>query len=396
MKSTVIIYRDLLKQLSTPMLYLSAFGVLSLLITSGEIKDGVCILTSVFFPFYIVFSDTKNTQKGIIAAFCTVSSDIVYYSFSGHFFSILFSVILGVISLKIIKDMRLSFAIVSLFVSFVLFAFAAGLAYPLLSEYLKAFASLLTERGYAFGSVKNLFDLAVSDSLSDFFYHTSFAKTVVAGGKAVSGAVDIFKENAVADVISQYLTGQYFVSIFITIGLIFSICKSLNENEKYALIAVSVCAVISGDVRLFSLFILLYNPLIYIAYLFIIAGAYLISALLKLSVGFENAPSLVELIKNGNSWGYFLITGFVLSLTAYFLSRLIISKFNLSHGSYYPKDVRIIVSMLGGARNIQKAENGKIFVRNPNLVNILMLDCNIKGNNVLLNEDEYELIKEYF
>ena len=123
--------------------------------------------------------------------------------------------------------------------------------------------------------------------------------------------------------------------------------------------------------------------------------SYVAASLLKLSIGFEAMPSVIQLFKYINSPAYFFITGFVLGLLSYFTARLIILRFNISWGNYYPENVRSIITALGGEANIVKINFDTLTVKNVNLVNILLLDCNISGNNVLLNERDFGLIKEY-
>ena len=51
---------------------------------------------------------------------------------------------------------------------------------------------------------------------------------------------------------------------------------------------------------------------------------------------------------------------------------------------------------LGGEENISGYENGIVYVKNPNLIDVLMLDCLIKENAVTLNTEDYDLIKKYY
>ncbi len=396
MKSTVIIYRKITEYLSYPFIFISAFILVVGLLPFIKTDDFTGLFASVLFPFYIVYNVNKSAEKGIICSFCTLCSDVIYYSFSGVHFSILFCVLLGVMMSKLVSEMRLSYIFVSLFTGSTVLAFGAGLIYPLLLEYLKGFSSLISGKSFLFGMINNFYDLAFSDKLSQLFYHTDFGSSSLSAKGILSGAVDIFKALPENVSVSRYLTGKYFVNIFLTLGLFFALYKRLSVNGKLAFISVCTAGILTGDVRPFSLFILIFNPFIYLAYLFVIGISYFIPELINLKIGFTDNGSIIELFKYGNNWAYFLITGFVLALLMYFICRLVMSKFSLSDGNYYPAKVRKIISSLGGEDNITEVKRGRVKVNNPNLINIITLDCDIHGNMVVLDKDDFELIEEYF
>ena len=396
MKSTVIFFRQFLNSSSKPLLYVSIFTIFVGIVPLVNTGDITGLIMSFLLPFYFSFYKTKSAEKGVVAGFSVLCADLVYYSFSSVHFSLVFILIFGVCATDILKKQRISYAFCILFLSAFSIAFIFGMIYPLLYEYLKGFASLIKGRGFIFGTVNNLYDILFSDKLSKLFYHYGYSRTEFINNEAVSGAVDIFKTDSLNSAVGEYLTGKYFVNIFLTLGLFFAVYSKIGEEMRFSFIAVCMCAIITGDVRLLSFFILLYNPVLYGAYLFAVAASYLIPSLIKLNIGFESNGSVIELIRYGNSWGYFLLTGAVLAFLMYFLSRLVISKYALSDGNYYPKRVKEIISFLGNERNIEKVKRNTVIVRNPNLVNILLLDCDIKGNMVSLNEEDLELIREYF
>ncbi len=396
MKSTVIIYRKITDYLSKPLIFISAFVLLTGLIPFIKADDAVGLLSSAFFPLYLVYSVSKNAQKGIICAFCLVSSDLIYYSFSKEHFGVLFTVLISVLLSKFAGDVRISYLFTALFITGAVLSVSAGLIYPLLYEYLKVFSSLITGRGFLFGAVKSIYDILFSDKFSYLFYHTDFGSSTVNSNGVFSGAVDIFKSDPESRAVSIYLTGRYFVNIFLSLGLFFALFKRLSYESKFAFAAVLVSGIITGDVRLLSLFIILFNPFVFIAYFFVSGAAYFVPDLINLKIGFNDNASIIELIKYGNKWGYFLVTGFVLALLMYFAVRLVIAKFRLSDGNYYPSKVRKIVSFLGGEDNIKSVKQNKVTVNNPNLINIISLDCDIHGNMVILNREDSELIEGYF
>ena len=396
MKSTVIIYRKINEYLAYPFMFLSAFIIVTGILPFINAGDCLGLICSVLFPFYVVYNVNKSAEKGIICAFCTLCGDIIYFGFTSSHFSILFCLIISIVMSKLSDGMRLSYLSAVLFITVVALSVVFGLINPLITEYLKAFSSLIKGKGFLFGMINNAYMLGVSDKFSYLFYHTDFGSSTLSGGKILSGAIDIFKYAPDNSAVSQYLTGKYFVNIFLTLGLLFALFKRLSLNSRLALVSVCAAGILTGDVRCISLFILIFNPFIYLAYLFVIGVSYLIPELLGLKIGFTESGSISELVRYGNSWIYFIVTGAVLTLLMYFSCRLVMAEFSLSDGNYYPPRVRKIISCLGGEENITDVKRGRVTVSNPNLINIISLDCDIHGNMVILDKEDFELIEEYF
>lgn len=396
MKSMVIFYRNLLKSISFSVVYISPLVILVSLIPNIKNSDFCELLFSLLLVFFCVYYSTKNAQKGIAAAFCTAAGNLIYYGFSKSFFSFVFVIILSVLFSKLFENMRISYGAAVAFISIFIFSYIMGVLHPYLFEYLKAFSKLIAGRGYVFGFINNVYDIFVSGNLSELFYHTAYSKSEVINNEIVSGAVDIFKAYKSNSVVSSYLTGKYFVNIFLSIGVFISVIKSMREDLKLPFLLTVLTSVISGDARLSSVFILAYNPALYVAYLIAVFVSYLVPPLINLNIGFIENGSIIELFRYGNSYGYFIATGIVLAVMSYLLSNFVVSKFKISHGMYYPKEVKKIISSLGNEDNIEKIENDEVFVSNPNLINILTLECDIHGKRVILNQEQLELIKEYF
>lgn len=91
-----------------------------------------------------------------------------------------------------------------------------------------------------------------------------------------------------------------------------------------------------------------------------------------------------------------MITGFVIAVMTYFLFQIVISKFDIEKKKLLPKEVKKIVVALGGEKNIERIKMDKLYVKNPNLIDVLKLDCDINGNEITLHYGDLELIKEYF
>ena len=396
MKSMVIFYRNLLKAASFSLLYASILLIISGVVSVIDEGGFAEISLSFLLPFYTVYYSTKNAQKGAAASFCLLSGTLVYHSLTENFFSLVFVVIVSALLSLVFYKMRISYAVLTCFCVLFVIALSFGLLHPLLFEYLKAIAKLISGRGALFGALNEVYSLFISDDFNDLFYNTAYSKSELISGKIVSGAVNIFKADSNNSVCAEYLTGKFFVNVFLTLGVFVSLIKSMRDDLKLAFVLSCICAVTAGNTLPFALFLLVYNPVLYAAYILVTAVSYIIPPLINLNIGFEENASIISLVKYGNSWGYFLITGVVLAVLTYFVCRLVLSRFKLSYGRFYPKKVRKIISSLGGEENIVSIKNEAVRVSNPNMVNILTLDCDIHGDRVSLNPDDLELIAEYF
>jgi hypothetical protein len=145
-----------------------------------------------------------------------------------------------------------------------------------------------------------------------------------------------------------------------------------------------------------SLFIFLYNPVLYFCYLILIAISYLIPILLDIRIGYVDNATIVELFKYANNYFYFILSGVVIALLSYFVFRLVVLKYDFQSKVIYPKEVNYIVKALGGTENIITVSRNKVIVQNPNLINILNLDCEIHENEITLLYDDLQLLKEFF
>jgi hypothetical protein len=72
-----------------------------------------------------------------------------------------------------------------------------------------------------------------------------------------------------------------------------------------------------------------------------------------------------------------------------------LSKFSIDD-NHFPKKVKKLIESLGGENNIECVKNNNVYVKNPNLVDILKLDCDIHENVVNVNADELNMLKDYF
>lgn len=391
MSNTVIFFRNANKHFSYAYIFIAIFLMLVNALPLINFDDVLGLLSAFLLPSFAVYYATKTAKKALASGFCTACAGIVYQGFSGHYGSIIFAVLAATLSVVVFTRVKFEYGFIVLFIILLSAAIGCGLLYPRLYEMLKLFAGLLKGRGALFGAVNHFYEMAFSDRLGDLFYHKAYGGTSVSASGIVSGAMNINNDKAVA----QYLTGKYFVSSFVTVGIFLCLFPKLKGRAQTAFCFISALAVIFGDVRLLSVFLLLYSPFLYVGYLFVIFASYLVPSLLNLSIRFEDNASLFELIKYGNQWLYFFLTGIVLIALSYFITRTALAFFNPQEETYYPRKVRELLSALGGQDNIEKLEDECITVYNPNLINILKVDCDIKQNVITLFQDDMDLLKKY-
>ena len=388
----VIIFKRVLKDFSLPMIYASALLCVIYALPQLKLKGAAELCFAFLLPLFAVYFNLKSFKRGAAAGFSVFAADLIFFALSGIHFSIVFSAVAAVVTVYGFKRLRFEYAAVCVFLLSCTVSLALGTVYPYMYLILKEFTPFLAARGALFGAFNNFYSLFVSDSLSELVYHTSYSKAVLTQSGIKSGVMNSLSSRDAA----QLLAGKYFVNISLTAGAFAALYKKVGGRERTALISVCALALVFGDVRLLGLYLILYNPALYIAYLPAAFLSYLTASLLDLRIGFKENGSLIELFKYGEKWGYFIISAFVIGVLTYFLFRLVFSKFEINRGRYYPKSVRRILSALGGEDNIEKIEKGVLYVRNPNLSDVLRLDCEIEQNRVTLFPDELGVLSDYF
>ena len=345
----------------------------------------------------IVFYVCKNSKKAIAAGYSILLFDVVLFSLCNVHISFVFSIILSLLFSFVFERFNLVSAFTFCAVISLVLALLSGLGYDYLFSLLKALCSKLKGRGALFGLVNNAYSLFFSYNLSKLFYFKDYSGTALSESGIITGVIDIFKAQKVAGInVSKYLTGKYFVNVFVSLGLLLLLIRKLEEEKQAAFFISFLVAVIFGDVRLFALFILVYNPLMYIGYLFLVFVSYLSAFLLDIRIVFLKSGSLFELFKYMDKPVYFFLAGLVITVLTYFLESIIISKFDFQSSRFIPFEVRRIIKALGGERNIEKVRGDCVILKNSNLVDILSLDCEVHGNSVSLYSDEISLLKQYF
>lgn len=360
-------------------------------------NSGITFIFAVLSAAAINFNICKNRKKAALCAGAVLFYDLVLFSLCEMHISLVFAIILSLLFSFICKKQSLFYSfIICLLISLIL-ALSAGMGYEYFYRLLRGFCAFLKGKGALYGASENAYSLLFGNSLKKVFLGSDYSGSAYSKGKIISGVLDLFKTQKVAGInCSKYLSGKYFANIFLPIGISALVFQKLERRQKTPFILCLICAAVFGDVRLFSLFLLIYNPLMYLGYLVLISLSYFSAYILDIRIMHFGEGSVFELAKYMDKIGYFLAAGAVLAILSFFFESIILSKFDFQSRKILPLEVRKTVSALGGERNIERIEGETVYLRNPNLTDILKIDCEIHGNAVTLLPDEFASLKKFF
>lgn len=367
-------------------------------VDSSFFETAFSFASSVIVAAFIASYVSRDSKVTAVLSSGILCVDLVFYAFSERALGLGLSVFVSFVFVKYLSKLDMKYlAPLSVFCGALLGA-AFGLASPLVEKGIQALALAVKGNAFAFGAINDAFTLLFGNFFSDLFYHTDYGAATVLDNKLLAGVVNIF-EYAVDSPQSSaatYLTGRYYANIFIPVGIYAALFKKIKSRFSTPLFLATAVSAFFGNNILLLIFILFYNPFLFIAFSLSNALACLGSALSDVRVGFVNNASLFEMFKYMNSPLYFFAIGFVCSALAYFVSRFVLEKYDFDTYKFVPPSVKRLFAALGGEDNIEKLDTDAVIVYNPNLVNILKIDCGICENRITLNEDDLNAMKEYY
>lgn len=380
--------------------YLTAVHILTLIMPKINFDTEVfaSLLWSAACGAFVAFYEYKESAKSFAVSLSMLSVNAVFYLVTAHPLGLVVSTVLTVLLVMLGKNLDFEYLVITSALSGVVVGLVFGLLDEPFQMYVKNFAYLIKGRSVLFGILNEVYTPLFGNLFSDLVYNTDCSAATLVGGKIVSGVQKIFLadiKNPLSSV-ADYLTGKYFVNIFLVLGTAVALFKKTSKRYFFSFLLPCVLSVIFGDNTLLLVFLLFYNPLIFAGFVFVGGVGYFVASLVDIRIGFSSFASVFNLFKYGRSIGYFLLVGFVLAVLMYFVVQIVVTKFDMDNQKYYPKEVRRLVKSLGGERNIENLENGVLTVRNPNLIDILKVDCEIRQNTVILIDNDYNLLKEYF
>ena len=378
------------------MYLLSRVKVFSAVPFAEKVSALAPLLFGTVFCGFVIYSTCKSAKKAFCAVTSFLCSDMLLYCACGAHFSLLFGVAVTAFFWLVFSKTDLLYAFVTALAVSSLAAFFMALLYENYTDLVRTFALRINGRGAAFGAVGNAFRLFIGDYLDMLFYHKSFSATVAVDGSIVTGALDIFKSSKTPQhSAAEFLAGRYIVTIFIPSGIFAAVFRHLKNEAIFAFASALALSVIAGDDRIFYLLLILYSPLIYVGAVLIIFISYTVCAFIDIRTGFEVMPSVFEMLSHLDKPVYFFAVGVLISVLSYFVSRLIAARFSVFSQNELPRDVLRLIRKLGGKNNILKIENGTVQVANPNLIDILTLDCEIRQNTVALTPDDIDTLRKF-
>ncbi|MGN0523683.1 MAG: hypothetical protein ACI4IG_05355 [Eubacterium sp.] len=365
---------------------------------SGTLNNQYEQLLCVGLSGYIAFSVCKNAKKSILVSICTLLLNFCCYTLCDWQISIIIIVIFSFILSYIVNNNDLLFGGTTVIILTVITALIFSVLYLPVFNFTKVLAGSIKGNGPLFSAFDSLLSLTINSKFSDLFYYSGYSSSQVIGDKIVSGAINIFKANTEnpQTIVSHFLSGKYFINIFVAIGMFLYIYKKLDRKEMNCLTLLTILSAVFGISDLFSFYILIYNPILYFAYLGLTLISYLLPGFVDISIGFVNNASLFELIQYGNRWIYFILIGLVIGFMSFVLAIIVDTKYNFQNRRLYPKEVKKILNALGGEDNIDRITADNVLVKNPNLIDIIKLDCDVHQNRVTLLYDDFELLKKYY
>lgn len=247
-----------------------------------------------------------------------------------------------------------------------------------------------------FSVTDNILSLFGIDTLKDMIFYKSYGGSVVYGGEIVTGVKDLFVSGYSGELVSAYLSGHYFL-LFALAGIALSLFFTLKGAQRYILLAVTVGAVVSGNISILLLFLFLESPFLFFSVLFIGAIAYLSAYVLKLGIGYTFNGGMIEMIMNLNNPVYLLAGGVVFVAIGYFIFKFSFEKHGISDSlNYYiPTRLTPFVKALGGINNIIRYKDNGLEVRNPKLIDTVSIECEISENIVTSKDKRLIELKEY-
>ncbi len=356
------------------------------------------------FIFCYFITDVMSKGKREFKAFWSVLCLFVFFTcakaFGSSGCSVLFSILLSLLFLYCFDRLEswlalLMTAVLSV-LSGVLFGYLSGIfdnAVMAVSRFAAGKGILSAVLFSAGDSLLSLFDIS---SFREAFFHKSFGGSLFLNGEIVTGVKDLFSEGYSGDLISTYLSGHYYM-LFAVAGIAGALFSELKSIQRITLIITAVCAVLSGNIFAFLMFIFLESPFLFLFASAVNVLSYVCAYVLNLDMGYVYNGSLFEMIINMKNGIYLVSGGIVFICIGFFVTKYVVMKHGISDclNIYIPERLKRITENLGGIANIIRFKDDKLEVRNPKLINTLEFECEIEENEVSSNDELFNELKDY-
>ena len=360
------------------------------------------ILGYIFCYFSVLMlTKGKSSIKAFAAVLCIALFNSAFKSAGGREVSYLLALILACVFIFCFNKLSTAISYIIIPIASLLFGYATGLLSGEIESMLLNFSnSHFSDNvisAVLFGGINSIFSLFDSELFSNLLYYKSAGGSLLYNEQMITGVKDLFERGYSGNLVSVYLSGRYY-QMFALLGLSVSVANELKGIQKKVLLIVSFLSLISGNLSLMILFLILENILMLVPVILLSMLSYACAALLKLGVGHLGSGSIIELAMTLNGrWVYVLAGSAVLAVTGYFCAKYFIEKNGISDclNVYIPTRLNSLLKSLGGIENIIRIKNGNAEVRNPQLVNFLNEDYEIRDNIIICKNNMIADLEEY-
>lgn len=249
------------------------------------------ILSVLSIPIYVLkFFDIENT-------------DLIYTAFT-------IIIVLSALFLNVKNQKKVKIILIVLVLSAMIFIFCYDKIVLFLVDYSKS-------SPLKFSIINILFNTCGLNDYQNLIDFTGYGGSYLINEKIVCGAVNIFKNNPLSKVVSQFLTDR-FLLVFSLSGFAFSLGR---KNINILLIA--VVALITGNYTALLLSFLFLVPVYFLLGLISSFVCSFISSVIGIKLGFYHSPSVFELLVYNDSKIYALVICVFVFCLSYYLARLV-------------------------------------------------------------------------
>ena len=257
-----------------------------------------------------------NSKKtaGFTAGFTLMG--LVYYAVSGSTMGFLFTVGMAYLLLLVCKSFEYDKIFYSSALISVVIGLFLGLVYEPALKLVAVLAESVENNSFVFGIVDDVYSLLFSDDLRELFYYKDYGGALIIDNKLFSGALNIFlyTKNEPASFVAKFLTGRYFSNIFLPVGVFLALFSRVRDKYQISFCSSVLISILLGNNVFLSLFLSLYNPFIYFAYLFCIGIDYILCSIIDIRVGFSVSANVFEMIRFIDKPVYFILIGLLSSV----------------------------------------------------------------------------------
>lgn len=410
-------FNNIKKSLLFPFLFGSIFISIGEILQLAELKSFNTIetvfenfsqllykLIPYFFCYYFAVMPRRGKKffSGIWSVLCLAVFSTAFRSLSGSQITIFSGIFVGFIIYYIFRHIEKKYLSLSLtFISCLLLGLLFGFLYEYFYDFNMSLSKFISDKGIIssvlFGIFNTVYSVFDSNTFADMFFNKSFGGSVLIENDLVTGVKELLSSGYEGKLISTYLSGHYYL-LFATVGVCIALIANKKGIQRKVLFVISVATVLSGNLTLAFVFLFFESPAILISLVVVSALSYASAYLIDLGAGYLHSGGIFEMFVYHGEVVYLLAGGTVFLVIGYFVCRYCCEKYGISDcfNIYYPDRLKYLVNALGGEDNIIRFKDSNVEVRNPKLVNTIILSCEINENVVTSDSASLKQLREYY